>query len=102
MLTAQRNLTSHVLWHTVTPIGGSQQSGQGTIYADYVNAMRSVAAEANVPLVDCNTDMTTILSAMPEEARNPYFYHDPWHPNGEGHRLYAEEIFPCLARLLEG
>ena len=92
MLVAQRNLTSRVLWHTVTPIGGSQESGQGTIYADYVNAMRSVAAEANVMLVDCHADMERILSALPEEERAPYFYHDPWHPNGEGHRLYAEEI----------
>ena len=92
MLVAQRNLTSRVLWHTVTPIGGSQESGQGTIYADYVNAMRSVAAEANVMLVDCHADMERILSDLPEEERAPYFYHDPWHPNGEGHRLYAEEI----------
>jgi lysophospholipase L1-like esterase len=76
----------------VTPVAGSQQSGQGTTYDDYVNAMRSVAAEASVPLVDCNTVMTDRLSAMPEAERIPYFYHDPWHPNGEGHRLYAEEI----------
>ena len=102
MLVAQRNLTSRVLWHTVTPVGGSQQSGQGTIYADYVNAMRSVAAETGVPLVDCNADMTAVLEAMPEEARDPYFYHDPWHPNGEGHRLYAKGIFPFLMGILEG
>ena len=102
MLVAQRNLTSRVLWHTVTPVGGSQQSGQGTTYADYVNAMRSVAAETGVPLVDCNATMTAVLEAMPEEARSPYFYHDPWHPNGEGHRLYAEGIFSRLMELLEG
>ena len=101
MLTAQRNLTSRILWHTVTPIGGSQTSGQGTVYDDYVNAMRSVAAEANVPLVDCNAAMTDVLNAMPEEARAPYFYHDPWHPNGEGHRLYAEEIAYGLMTLVD-
>ena len=99
MLVAQRNLTPRVLWHTVTPVGGSQVSGQGTTYSDYVNAMRSAAAEAHVPLVDCNASMTAILDAMPEEERAPYFYHDPWHPNGEGHRLYAEEIFPRLMGL---
>ena len=100
MLSAQRDLTSRVLWHTVTPIGGSQISGQGTTYNDYVNTMRSVAAEAGVPLVDCNAEMATILSAMPEETCAPYFYHDPWHPNGEGHRLYAELIWPRLKALL--
>jgi lysophospholipase L1-like esterase len=100
MLEAQRALTHRVLWHTVTPIAGSQISGQGTDYADYVEAMRRVAAEAEVPLVDCNAHMEAILSALPEEARYPYFYHDPWHPNGEGHRLYAEEIFPRLTGLL--
>lgn len=100
MLSAQRDLTSRVLWHTVTPIGGSQISGQGTTYNDYVNTMRSVAAEAGVPLVDCNAEMERILSAMPEEARAPYFYHDPWHPGGEGHRLYAELIWPRLKALL--
>ncbi len=100
MLADQRNLTSRILWHTVTPIGGSQISGQGTVYADYVNTMRSVAAETGVPLVDCNAEMESILSAMPEEARAAYFYHDPWHPNGEGHRLYAESIYPRLKALL--
>lgn len=101
MLAAQRDLTSRVVWHTVTPVAGSQQSGQGTTYDDYVNAMRSVAAEASVPLVDCNAVMARMLSAMPEEARYPYFYHDPWHPNGEGHRLYAEEIADGIKRLVE-
>lgn len=100
MLSAQRDLTSRVLWHTVTPIGGSQISGQGTAYNDYVNTMRSVAAEAGVSLVDCNAEMEAILSAMPDEARAPYFYHDPWHPNGEGHRLYAEQVWPRLKALL--
>ena len=100
MLSAQRDLTSRVLWHTVTPIGGTQISGQGTVYNDYVNTMRSVAAEAGVPLVDCNAEMERILSAMPEEARAPYFYHDPWHPGGEGHRLYAELIWSRLKAFL--
>ena len=101
MLAVQRNLTSRIVWHTVTPIGGSQRSGQGTVYDDYVNAMRSVAGEANVPLVDCNAVMERRLSAMPEESRAPYFYHDPWHPNGEGHRLYAEEIVCGLMTLID-
>jgi lysophospholipase L1-like esterase len=100
MLSVQRDLTSRVLWHTVTPIGGSQISGQGTVYGEYVDTMRSVAAEALVELVDCNAEMAAILAALPEEARAPYFYHDPWHPNGEGHRLYAESIWPRLKALL--
>jgi hypothetical protein len=100
MLAAQRGLTPRVLWHTVTPIGGSQVSGQGTVYADYVAAMRNVAAASHVPLEDCNASMEVILAAMPEEARAPYFYHDPWHPGGEGHRLYAELIWPRLRALL--
>lgn len=100
ILSAQRDLTARVLWHTVTPIGGSQISRQGTVYKDYVNTMRSVAAEAEVPLVDCNAEMEAILSAMPEEERASCFYHDPWHPNGEGHRLYAELIWPRLKAFL--
>ena len=102
MLTAQRDLTPRILWHTVIPVAGSQVSGQGTVYADYVNAERSVAGEAGVPLVDCNVVMERRLAALPEEERVPRFYHDPWHPNGEGHRLYAEEIFPCLMGLIGG
>lgn len=100
MLSAQRDLTSRVLWHTVTPIGGSQISRQGTVYTDYVNTMRSVAAEAGVALVDCNAEMAAILAPMSEDEQNAYFYHDPWHPNGEGHRLYAEAIWPRLKGLL--
>ena len=100
MLSAQRDLTSRVLWHTVTPIGGSQISRQGTTYNDYVNTMRSVASEAGVTLVDCNAEMAAVLAPMSEDDQNTYFYHDPWHPNGEGHRLYAESIWPRLRALL--
>ena len=100
MLSAQRDLTSRVLWHTVTPIGGSQISRQGTVYTDYVNTMRSVASEAGVTLVDCNAEMAAVLAPMSEDDQNTYFYHDPWHPNGEGHRLYAESIWPRLRALL--
>ncbi|MBO5511658.1 MAG: SGNH/GDSL hydrolase family protein [Clostridia bacterium] len=96
MLSAQRDLTSRVLWHTVTPIGGSQISRQGTVYTDYVNTMRSVAAEAGVALVDCNAEMAALLAPMSEAEQAAYFYHDPWHPNGEGHRLYAELIWSSL------
>jgi hypothetical protein len=100
MLSAQRDLTSRVLWHTVTPIGGSQISNRETVYDDYVNTMRSVAAEAGVTLADCNAEMAAILSPMSEAERNAYFYHDPWHPNNEGHRLYAESVWPRLRALL--
>ena len=100
MLIAQRNLTPRVLWHTVTPVEGSQVSGQGTVYGDYVEAMRSVAAEREVSLVDCHARMAKALSVLPEEERAPFFYHDPWHPNTAGHRFYAEAIFPELMRLL--
>lgn len=100
MLVVQRNLTPRVLWHTVTPIVGSQVSGQGTVYGDYVEAMRSVAAEREVALVDCNALMEKALSFLSEEDRASSFYHDPWHPNLLGHRYYAEEIFPELMRLL--
>ena len=100
MLARQRALTARVLWHTVTPIGGSPVSGQGTVYGDYVNAMRAVAAEEGVEIVDCNREMEAILNALPEEERAPYFFHDIWHPNGEGHRLYARMLLPRLQAIL--
>lgn len=100
MLAAQRDLTPRVLWHTVSPVGGSQISGQGTSYIDYVNTMRSVAAETGVPLVDCHAQMQAFLDTLPEEERATRFFSDPRHPNGEGHRLYAEAIYPRLRALL--
>lgn len=100
MLEAQRGLTSRILWHTVTPIYGDQINGQGIAYDDYVHAMRRAAAAAHVTLADCNAEMNTILKALPEAERAPYFFADPWHPNGTGHRLYAEMICPALMSLL--
>ncbi len=92
MLELQRGLTARILWHTVTPIGGDPFNSRGISYDDYVEAMRQVAAEQGVTLVDCNAEMNALLAPLPEEARAPYFFADPWHPNGTGHRLYAEEI----------
>lgn len=100
MLEAQRGLTSRILWHTVTPIGGNQINGRGIAYDDYVDAMRRVAAARAVETVDCNARMNAILAAMPEEERTPYFFADPWHPNGTGHRLYADMILPALGAIL--
>ncbi len=100
MLNAQRGLTPRVLWHTVTPIGGNQINDKGIEYDAYVNAMRDVARENGVVLEDCNARMNALLAAMPENERAPYFFADPWHPNGTGHRLYAEMILPALKAML--
>lgn len=100
MLDAQHRLTQRILWHTVTPIGGNQINSRGIAYDDYVNAMRKVAREQVVALEDCNAHMNALLAAMPENERAPYFFADPWHPNGTGHRLYAEMILPALKETL--
>lgn len=100
MLEAQRGLTSRILWHTVTPIGGNQINSRGIAYDDYVDAMRHVATEGSVEMTDCNALMSEILAAMPEEERAPYFFADPWHPNGTGHKLYADMILPALKAIL--
>lgn len=99
MLTAQRALTDRLLWHTVFPITGNRVSSLGGTYDAYVDAMRSVAQDEGIPLVDCNAEVSALLSMLPEEERDTRLFHDPWHPSGEGHRLYADLIRPELTKL---
>lgn len=95
-----RTFTDRILFHTVSPIEDSQYARTDCQYSDYVEAMRQVAKEEKIPLVDCNQRMQMLLDALPESLRHTYLFCDKWHPNTTGHYLYAEMILPELMKLL--
>lgn len=98
MLRRMKKTTPNVLCHTVFPIAGNQFCAAP--YQEYVDTMRKAAYEEGIPCVDSNRQMAELLAAVPEERKIAFLYHDIWHPNGTGHYLYAQQIFPVLQEVL--
>jgi len=93
---------------TSPPLGNSfsyvewapyKEDGPNCMLIDYVRAVRRVAREDSVPLVDnfarwaeteyLGTDIDTLMG-------------DGCHPNPAGHKLVAQTMYPVLAALLGG
>ena len=74
-----RELEGYPVLITTIPTGEA-------IIADYVAAMREVAAEQQAGLLDFN-------ASWPAGAKGVYLKSDPLHPNAEGHILLAHELF---------
>ncbi len=85
--------TDKIIMHTPMPIGGSLYCKEnGESYDDYIKTMRDVANELNVPLADTYITMKTLIKDVPEERLGAFFFADKWHPNANGHYIYAREI----------
>lgn len=98
---ALRALTPRVLAHSVFPIAGSQTFGiSAAPYEDYVTAMKETLTSLGMRFTDTHAAFLTELARVPEARRNQFLYHDPWHPNGTGHAIYARELLPDLAALV--
>ncbi len=75
-----------------------KEQGPNCMIVDYIRAMRRIAAEEAVPIVDnfarwaetqlLGTDIDTLMV-------------DGCHPNPAGHKLMAQTIYPLLETLLE-
>lgn len=86
-----------VVMLTVSPILGAQDLPFNPIaYPLYVEESRRVAAECGVALCDANTLMEHRLNGLSQEEARALLFHDNWHVNALGHRIYAEALFDCL------
>lgn len=96
-----RSLTPRILAHSVFPIGGSQVFGNNPIpYNDYADAMKQTLTSLNIDFVDSREEFLRELSRLSPEQYNRFLYHDPWHPNGTGHAIYARTVLPELFGML--
>ena len=101
ILNRMRQTTENILWHTVSPIGGEQKTTpDAEPYDAYIDAMRRVAEEEKIPLVDSNQVMKDTMQPVRKDWWPQMMFHDDWHPNGTGHYLYAESIFEELRKML--
>ncbi len=99
LICKMRSLTDKILLHTVAPIGGDQLNRKGLDYNDYIEAVRQVAKEENLPLVDCYKVFKEEEKAVYQHRRYEFIFSDDWHPSTIGHYFYAREIFPALRDL---
>ena len=87
--------------HTVAPILGPQaQPHSPVFYPDLVEAARKAARRLQVPLADTNKEMEHCLAPLAPEDRAAALFSDPWHPNPQGHAIYAQELFALLSPFL--
>ncbi|MCQ2429905.1 MAG: SGNH/GDSL hydrolase family protein [Clostridia bacterium] len=98
---AVRALTPRIMAHSVFPIAGARTWGAADVpYESYVSAMKDTLEKLGVRFADTHAAFLDELSRVPEARRNQFLYHDPWHPNGTGHAIYAREILPELCALI--
>lgn len=96
-----RALTPRLMAHSVFPVAGSQTWGDNPVpYGDYVSTMKDTLMSLGVRFVDTHAVFLDELARVPEVRRNQFLYHDPWHPNGTGHAIYARAILPELLALI--
>lgn len=98
---AVRALTPRLMAHSVFPVAGAQTWDRSTVaYSEYADTMQTTMTALGVRFVDSRAVFLDELSRVPEARRGQFLYHDPWHPNGTGHAIYARTILPELCRLL--
>jgi lysophospholipase L1-like esterase len=74
--------------------GSMRREYQGQI-EQYSRRLEEIAARHGVTVFDIYTITTTELASHPE-----YFSADGFHPSDAGYELWAEEMWPTLARIL--
>ena len=93
---------AEVVLMTVAPIGGAQRLPQtADDYEAYQTASRHAAKDSGAILCDANAVMKQLIVGMtPDEA----FHHllsDNWHPNDQGHTIYAALLAQSLGQLMK-
>jgi hypothetical protein len=81
-----RTMNAEPVLITAAPIGGTQVTKGGSVYADYIEASRLAAARSKVMIADANAAMTDFIHGGDVSV----LLNDNWHPNDIGHRIYFE------------
>lgn len=89
------DMGAEVFYLTVSPILGPEENL--TQYQRYIEAGYKAIENLPVHLCDANAVMNKEISGFTEDQKRHHLFHDDWHPNNYGHRLYAETV---LAQLL--
>ncbi len=75
---------------TTCPILPGQAPDRLPYFDSYMDVIRKVAADHNLPLID----HTQFWKAHPDS--HFYWMSDAFHPNHDGHRAFAEYIYRCF------
>ena len=87
--------------HTVAPILGSQDMPYSPVrYPRLVETVRQVARQEQVPFADANQEMKQKLAVLSEQEGAALLFSDPWHPNAQGHCIYAQSLFELISPFL--
>ena len=101
MLDQMAALGAKLMFVTVAPIGGKQQSAKfGKEYAEFMAQAKAVGKREDVVFVDANAAFCEVLANIPEEEQFDAMYVDNWHVNGRGHRIYADAILAKIHEVL--
>ena len=91
------------LMMTVSPILGEQvnmSSDAKCNYSEYIEKSVEAARDLDIPVIDTNRAISEKISGMSDVESLKYMFTDIWHPNGLGHRIYAETVFLEIKKIL--
>lgn len=98
-----RRMGAQPFLHTVSPILGPQDMPYSPVrYSCLVEAARQVARREQVPFADANQEMEQKMAALPQQEGAALLFSDPWHPNAQGHHIYAQLLFELISPFLSG
>ena len=60
----------------------------------YAEAIKEVAKEFGIPVIDAFNEWN--MKPIADKANDPYFSEDGLHPNDNGHKRIAEELFKFI------
>lgn len=94
------DMGAKVLFTTVSPIESKQENAAGTLYQDFIDASRKMAADLALPVADAHEAFKAALAPIPKEEQSDFMYVDRWHVNARGHKIYADAITEKLKTML--
>lgn len=84
----------------VSPIMGTQEQAGG-LYQDFMIASKIAAEKAGVEMIDTYQDFLKETEGLSDKERFEKLYHDNWHVNDLGHRIYADNIIKKIGSVLK-
>ncbi|NLM77371.1 MAG: hypothetical protein GX173_04685 [Ruminococcaceae bacterium] len=101
MIERLQAMSCAVILLTVAPIAGPQAMPFNKIsYDAYMEESRKAARICSVPLCDANALMCRQIAGMSEEQARRHLFHDNWHVNELGHRIYADAAKATMIDLI--
>ncbi|MGI6742950.1 MAG: SGNH/GDSL hydrolase family protein [Eubacteriales bacterium] len=99
LIAAAKALTDKVVIHDVFPIMGELRSPvSGVPYPDMIKQVRLAAEKSGTAdnFVSVFDAANEAMAALNERDRAMRYFHDNWHPNEHGYKIYADTVWEKL------